>query len=213
MLEIEARQSHRREGREKQMRKLMILGLILAAFTVSAGAATWNFDNSHTTIGFKVRHMVISKVTGHFSDFEGKIENFDGKDFGAASVQVTIQTSSIDTDDEDRDKHLQSGDFLMADSFPTMTFVSKSVSEAKGDGFEIVGDLTLRGVTRTVTLVAEFHGVVDDPWGNTRTGFSASTSISREAFGTTFNKALETGGLVVGDEVEIVLEVEAVKAK
>ncbi len=195
------------------MRKLMILGLMLAVFTVSAGAATWNVDKSHSTVGFKVRHMVISKVTGHFSDFEGQIENFDGKGFADASVQVTIQTKSIDTDDEDRDKHLQSGDFLMVDSFPTMTFVSKSISPAKGGEFEIVGDLTLRGVTKTVTLAAEFHGVVDDPWGNTRTGFSASTTISREAFGTTFNKALETGGLVVGDEIEILLEIEAVKAK
>lgn len=195
------------------MRKLMILGLMLALFSVSASAQTWEFDKAHSEVGFEVSHMVISDVSGQFTDFDGKITNFDGKDFTKAGVEVTIQAASIDTRNEKRDSHLRSGDFLLVDSFPTITFVSTSVTQPQDKEFKIVGDLTIRGVSRQVTLNATLNGIIEDPYGNTRAGFSAETEISRQEYNVQFNAMLETGGLVVGDEVKIELQVEAIREK
>lgn len=194
------------------MRKTLMLILTISMFAGALPGATWEFDKSHSTVGFKVKHMVIANVKGQFNSYDGSIE-FDGKDFSTAAVQVTVDVASIDTQNEDRDKHLRSSDFFLADSFPKMTFKSKKVVPGTGNEFKIVGDLTLRGVTKEVTLDAEFNGTIDDPWGNTRAGFSATAKIDRQDFGLAFNKVLETGGLVVSDEVKIEIEVEAIKSK
>jgi polyisoprenoid-binding protein YceI len=194
------------------MKKLLAITLGLLLTASSMPAATWSFDKAHSEVGFRVKHMVIAKVSGQFHDFDGKI-NFDGENLKAASVEITIDAASIDTDNEDRDKHLRTGDFFLVDSFPTITFKSKRVVPGEDDEFKVIGDLTIRGVTKEVTLDAELNGVVNDPWGNTRAGFSATTEIDRQDFGVSWNNTLDTGGLVVGDDVEIMLEIEVIKDK
>jgi polyisoprenoid-binding protein YceI len=177
-------------------------------------ATTWNLDATHSTVGFSVKHMMFTTVRGTFSQVEGTIA-FDPASPGSASVQVSIPTASIDTGVADRDGHLRSADFFDVESHPAMTFQSTRV-EGKpaqgGDAFRVVGDLTLRGVTREVVLDARFEGTGTDPWGNTRSGFSATTAIDRRDFGLTWNQALEAGGVLVGTEVKIELHVQAVAA-
>ncbi len=187
-----------------------VVGAALLATPVLG--ATWSFDKAHSHVGFEVRHMVISKVSGQFLDYDGKL-TWDGKDLSTASVEATIQTASIDTQNETRDKHLRSGDFFQADSFPTITFKSTKVIPGKDNKFQIVGDLTMRGVTKQVTLDGDLNGVVTDPWGNTRAGFSASTKVNRQDYGVSWSKTLDSGGLVAGDDVTIELEIEAVMNK
>jgi polyisoprenoid-binding protein YceI len=157
--------------------------------------------------------MMFTTVRGRFSDLAGTV-TFDDADPSAASVEVEIGAASIDTQVEDRDEHLRSGDFLDAENHPTLTFASRRIEGSPsepGDEFRIVGDLTIRGVTREVVLEARFEGTGTDPWGGTRAGFSADTSIDRREFGLTWNQALETGGVLVGHEVKIHLQVQAVQ--
>jgi polyisoprenoid-binding protein YceI len=154
--------------------------------------------------------MVVSRVKGSFNDFTGTI-NFDGQNWKDASVTITARAASIDTDNEKRDNHLRSDDFLNAEKYPELTFVSKEVTKGEGNRFTITGDLTIRDVTREVTFDCEFFGTTQDPWGNTRAGFAAQTTIDRQEFGVSWNNTLDAGGLVVSDEVEIMLEIEAVK--
>ncbi len=189
----------------------MILGLALvAALPVTAWSSTWIFDTSHTEIGFKVKHLMVSNTKGSFSEFSGTV-TIDDTDITKSSVGVTINTASIDTNDEKRDEHLRSPDFFNVAEFPEITFKSTSVEESK-DGFLVTGDLTMHGVTQSIVLeVEEFTGEVSDPWGNTRRGLTASGKIDRQDFGLTWSKTLDGGGLVVGDEVRIILEVELVK--
>jgi polyisoprenoid-binding protein YceI len=172
-------------------------------------AGTYGFDLSHSRVGFVVRHLMVSKVRGQFSQFEGTV--VIAEDPTASTVQVAIDAASIDTRDETRDNHLRSADFFEADAHPTMTFTSTSV-EADGGEYTLTGDLTIRGVTKPVSFELEFEGVANDPWGGTRAGFTAVTEISRKDFGLEWNAALEAGGVVVGDKVKIQLEIEAVKA-
>jgi polyisoprenoid-binding protein YceI len=173
--------------------------------------ATWNIDLAHSAIHFSARHMVVSKTRGRFAKFSGTLQ-FDPKELSKGSVNVEIDPSSIDTGDAQRDGHLKSGDFFEIEKFPKATFKSTQVVE-KGEGkLQIVGDLTVRGVTKPVTLEASYEGSGKDPWGGERAGFSATTSINRTDFGMIFNKALDTGGLLVGEKVELQLEVEAIKA-
>lgn len=180
--------------------------------TVAAQSDVWKFDKAHSTVGFSVRHMVISKTKGHFHDFDGHVK-WDGKNFDKAQVEAIIQIASIDTENEDRDKHLKSDDFFNAEKFPVMKFQSKSVSKVKDNKFTMVGDLTIRDVTREVTLDCEFHGTVNDPWGNMRTGFSAAATINRQDFDVRFDNKLADGSLVVGNDVSIVLEIELIAQK
>ena len=189
----------------------MILGLALvAALPVTAWSSTWIFDTSHTEIGFKVKHLMVSNTKGSFSEFSGTV-TIDDTDITKSSVGVTINTASIDTNDKKRDEHLRSPDFFNVAEFPEITFKSTSVEESK-DGFLVTGDLTMHGVTQSIVLeVEEFTGEVSDPWGNTRRGLTASGKIDRQDFGLTWSKTLDGGGLVVGDEVRIILEVELVK--
>lgn len=173
-------------------------------------ASTWNIDLSHSAIHFSVRHMVVSKTRGRFGKFSGQL-SFDPKNPTAASVQVTIEPASLDSADAQRDGHLRSADFFDVEKFPQATFKSTKVQALDGDKYQVTGDLTLRGVTRPVVLEASFEGTGKDPWGGERAGFSATASIDRREFGLEWNKALETGGLLVGEKVELTLEVEAVK--
>jgi polyisoprenoid-binding protein YceI len=171
-------------------------------------AGTWTIDPSHSHVGFWVRHLGVTKTRGRFGTFSGTVEIADRPDDSRA--EVTIDTASVDTRDEQRDGHLRSGDFFDAEQFPAMTFRSSAVRRA-GDGWQIDGDLTIRDVTRPVTLQTEFEGVEGDPWGGTRAAFTASTELNREDFGLTWNQVLESGSLLVAKKVKVELEVQLVK--
>lgn len=173
---------------------------------------TWNIDIGHSGVNFAVRHMVFAKVRGRFRDWQASL-SYDPANLAAASVNVEIDAGSIDTGVADRDKHLRSADFFDVEKFPTMTFKSKRVEKPSSEGFQLVGDLSLHGVTKEVTLDVEIGGRQKDPWGSERVGYSATTRIDRKDFGLTWNQALEAGGIMVGDRVDITLEVEAVLAK
>jgi polyisoprenoid-binding protein YceI len=173
-------------------------------------AGTWNIDPSHSAIHFSVRHMVVSKTRGRFTKFGGQI-TLDADDFSNGSVEVNIEPASVDTADAQRDGHLRSADFFDVEKYPTATFKSTRVEDLEGGKLRIIGNLTVHGVTHPVVLEALYEGTGKDPWGGERAGFSASTSIDRREFGLVWNTALETGGVLVGDKVELTLEVEAVK--
>ena len=187
--------------------------IALASVVLIGGAPAWaanySIDPQHSQIEFRVKHLGISTVTGKFADFDGKLF-FDPDRIEAGKVEVAINAASIDTAVEKRDEHLRSGDFLSVSDFPEIRFESRSV-EQLDDGLAITGDLTIRGVTRPVVLETEFNGRAVDPWGNARVGFEARAQISREDFGLTWNKVLETGGLLVSDEVNIVLVVQGIE--
>ena len=170
----------------------------------------WDFDKVHSSVNFSVRHLMVSKVRGQFHDWTGTLV-LDDADITRSTVEVTIQAASIDTRDEKRDAHLRSADFFDIEKFPTLAFKSTSVDKISDQELAIHGDLTIHGITRPVVLVTEASGFQKDPWGGTRTGFSAHVSIEREEFGLTWNAALEAGGVVVGKKVEITLEIEAVQ--
>ena len=170
----------------------------------------WTFDLSHSSVQFHVRHLMVSKVHGRFTKWSGNLA-LDGADLTKSKLDVTIDAASIFTEEQKRDDHLRSADFLDAEKFPTITFRSGKI-EKKGDRYDVHGDLTIHGVTKPVVLEVEGGDQVKDPWGGTRTGFSAKTHVSRKEFGLTWNVALETGGLLVGDKIEISLEIEAIKA-
>ncbi|HTN54439.1 MAG TPA: YceI family protein [Anaeromyxobacter sp.] len=172
-------------------------------------ATPWDVDVSHSAIHFWVRHMVISKVHGRFARWSGAIA-LDEQDLARSSVDIRIEAASIDTQVADRDAHLRSPDFLDVAVHPEIAFKSRRIEKA-GEGLRVVGDLTLHGVTREVALEAELNGIGKDPWGNTRAGFSARTALDRRDFGLAWNAALETGGVLVGEKVEITIELEAVK--
>jgi polyisoprenoid-binding protein YceI len=169
---------------------------------------TYSIDPTHTELGFAVRHMAVSKVRGRFSTFEGTIDIAENP--AESKVSVTIEAGSVDTRDENRDGHLKTNDFFDVENHPTWKFVSTSVEPEGPSEFKVVGDLTIRGVTRPVTLDATLEGVVKDPYGNHRVGFSASTSINRDDFGVAFGAVMEAGGLVVAKKVDIQIELEAV---
>ena len=169
---------------------------------------TWLIETSHSSAAFTVRHAGISKARGTFAIAEGVLTI--GEDLASTAVTATLDAASVDTKDAGRDGHLKSADFFDVETYPTWTFTSTSISP-RGDDHVIAGDLTIHGVTRPVELVTEFNGAATDPFGAARIGFSAKTEISRKDFGLTWNQALETGGLVVGDRIDIEIEVEAVQ--
>lgn|SRR5690554_6496093 len=165
----------------------------------------WTLDNTHSEIAFKVKHMMISTVTGHFEDFQATAKT-DGDDFNGASLEFSAKTASINTKNKDRDAHLQSDDFFNSEKFPEMKFVSKSF---KGD--KLVGDLTIRDITKEVTLDAELNGVAVDPYGQTKAGFEIRGEVSRKDFGLTWNSVTEAGSIVVSDKVKLVVDVQFTK--
>ncbi len=179
--------------------------------TTTQTTKTYALDPAHTTAEFVVRHLMITKVRGRFTGVSGTIEVPEGSNV-PASVDVTIDAASIDTREAQRDGHLKSPDFLEVETFPAIAFKSTG-THGSGDAFKVLGDLTIHGVTRPVILDTTFEGRSGDPWGNDRIGYEAHTKISRKDFGLEWNQALETGGVVVGDEVKIELNVEAIAQK
>jgi polyisoprenoid-binding protein YceI len=193
-------------------RTLIALVVVIAA-PLAASADTWQIDPVHTTVGFSVRHMTISTVRGQFNKVAGTITANDN-DPATAVIEATIDTASIDTHSPDRDSDLKSANFLDVAKYPTMTFKSKKIEAAGPGKYNVVGDLTLHGVTKEVTLAVEATGApIKDPWGNMRAGATATTTINRKDFGLTWNKMIEAGGAVVGDAVAVEIDVEAVKKK
>jgi polyisoprenoid-binding protein YceI len=195
------------------MRRIAIIAVaaVCLALPAASPAGTWKFDPAHTGVQFKVRHLMVSNVRGVFENVSGNI-HYDEKDISKSSAEIVIDAASINTRVAKRDKHLKSPDFLDAEKYPSLIFKSKKV-EKTGDGnLKMTGDLTIRGVTKEVVL--EIEGPtppIKDPWGNTRVGGVATTKINRKDYGLTWNKALETGGVVVGDEVEITIDIEILK--
>jgi polyisoprenoid-binding protein YceI len=170
----------------------------------------WEIDSSHSSVHFSVRHLVIAKVRGTFARWSGRVHVPDG-DFSQATVSVTIDASSINTGVDQRDGHLKSPDFFDVAQYPELRFVGRRVEPRSEAEIDVIGDLTIRGTTREVVLRVEQHGQAKDPWGNVRAAFTARTSIDRKDFGLTWNQALETGGVMVGDRVDIEAEIEAVQ--
>jgi polyisoprenoid-binding protein YceI len=171
---------------------------------------SWQVDGAHSAVNLTVRHMVISKVRGRFTKWSAKLA-LDSADLSRSAVEVEIEAASIDTGVADRDNHLRSADFLDAQKFPTLRYRSRRVEAPSKDRLRVTGDLTIRDVTREVVLDVEYGGQGKDPWGNQRVGFSATTSINRKDFGLTWNQALETGGLLVADRVDIEIELQAIR--
>jgi polyisoprenoid-binding protein YceI len=173
-------------------------------------ATTWDFDLSHSSVNFSVRHLMVSKVHGRFQTWGGTLV-IDNDDITRSRVSVEIDAASIDTKEEKRDAHLRSADFFDAENHPKLIFKSTAVKRVSDDELEVTGDLTIRGTTKPVVLKVESNGTVKDPWGGIRAGFSAKATILRKEFGLHWNALLETGGVVVGDKIEIGLEIEAIQ--
>jgi polyisoprenoid-binding protein YceI len=197
------------------MRKIVgvMLSGVVAAW-IGAGtcwATDYSIDSSHSSIGFKVKHLAISSVPGTFSEFKGTF-SYDPANVAASKAEAEITVKSIDTSDAKRDDHLRAADFFDAPKYPTITFKSKKVEGVSASDFKAHGDLTIHGVTKPVVLDVTYGGSAVDPWGKERAAFVATTKINRKDFGLTWSKTLETGSLVVGDEVSITLEIEGIKA-
>ena len=196
--------------------RIRIACFVLSLFNVWPGliqaeSARWNVDPDHSTIEFRVTHMVVSKTTGHFADYQGFID-MDAEAGTVKAIEATIKTASVNTKHEKRDAHLRNPDFFDVEKYPTMTYRLRHYKKT-ADGYEAVGELTLRGVTKDITLTGNFNGVAKDPWGNLRAGFNAEGRLNRKDFGMVWSKTLDGGGLVVGDEVLIKLDIECIKAK
>ena len=170
----------------------------------------WNVDASHSSIDFSVKHMMIAKVKGTFHKFEANI-HADPEDLTTAEIEFNVDLSSIDTRSEDRDNHLRSADFFDVENHPNMRFKSTSITKTGDNEYDVTGDLTIRGVTKQETFKVVYEGGGKDPWGNERAGFSAEGSINRTDYGLVWNTALETGGVLVGEDVKVFLEIQATK--
>jgi polyisoprenoid-binding protein YceI len=171
---------------------------------------TYTFDPAHTRIGFVARHAMVTKVRGAFNEFEGTA-TLDGADPANSTAQVTISAASIDTRNAQRDEHLRSKDFLAMDEYPQITFVSTGARQVDDATFELTGNLTIRGVTNSITIPFTYEGAARDPYGNLRVGFEGSATINRSDYGITWNAALETGGVLVSDKIVLEFDVSAIK--
>jgi len=178
--------------------------------TLSDLSGNYVIDAAHTRIGFVARHAMVTKVRGAFNEFEGTAV-VDGTDLTKSTGQLTIQAASIDTRNEQRDAHLRSNDFLAMEEYPQITFVATDVRQSGPSSLELTGDLSIRGVTNSVTIPFEFEGAATDPFGNLRVGFEGSAVINRKDYGITWNAALETGGVLVSDKITLEFEVSAIK--
>ena len=186
------------------------MSTISSAIPASTGLTTWKIDPAHNHVEFAVKHMMISSVKGRFTDVSGTVQSADG-DPAAGIVDISIAAASIATREPQRDAHLRSADFLDAEKFPVITFKSTRIEDVRGDRFRLIGNLTVHGVTREVALDVTSEGRGKDPWGGERAGFSATTRIKRSDYGLLWNQALETGGLLVGDEVKINIDLELIR--
>lgn len=193
------------------MKKAIITLVAFSAFALAGRAAEYDVDPSHSYIGFAVRHMVVATVKGSFNEYEGRFE-YDPQNPLAFKASATIQAASIDTRNKRRDDHLRNEDFFDVAKYPQITFESTGIEPA-GDKYLLKGNLTMRGVTREISIPLTFNGPITDPWGNIRAGFEGSTVINRQDWGISWSKTLDTGGLVVSDEVTIEISIEGIQKK
>lgn len=170
----------------------------------------WTVDPTHSEVGFKVKHMMFTNVSGKFNDFSVNVEN-ENDDFSTSSIVFTAAIASIDTNNSDRDNHLKSADFFDAETYPSMNFQSKSIEKVDENNFKVLGDLTIRDTTKPVEFAVEYSGLMKDPWGNVKSGLSVEGKINRKEFGLTWNAALETGGVLVGEDIKLSAEIQLVK--
>lgn len=194
------------------MMKKAVLGALLSlTCAASSFAADYEIDSDHSTVGFKVKHLAISNVLGKFAKFSGTF-SYDPSSPATSKVDATIEIDSVNTDQLKRDEHLKSPDFFDTKKYPVMKFVSREVT-GNATELKVLGDLTIKDITKPVTLIVQYEGQAKDPWGNDKVAFSAATKINRKDFGLTYSKVLETGALVVGEDVNVILEVEGNKKK
>jgi polyisoprenoid-binding protein YceI len=170
----------------------------------------WVIDPTHSEIGFKVKHMMFTNVSGKFNDFVATIENNE-EDFETSKIEFSTDVASIDTNNTDRDNHLKSDDFFDIENYKKLSFVSTLIKKIKEGEYQITGDLTIKDVTKSIVLETEYSGLMKDPWGNTKIGLSITGKLNRKEFGLTWNAALETGGVLVGEDIKLVSEIQFVK--
>jgi polyisoprenoid-binding protein YceI len=170
----------------------------------------WALDPTHSEVSFKVKHMMFTNVSGKFNNFSVLVEN-ENDDFSTSSISFNADINTIDTNNTERDNHLKSADFFDAEKFPTMHFISTKIENISDNNFKISGDLKIKNVTKKIELDVEYSGLLKDPWGNTKTAFSIEGKINRKDFGLNWNAALETGGVLVGEEVKLLAEIQLVK--
>ena len=195
------------------MKKIYLsIFILFTTVFVAMAQTTWKADVAHSKVQFSISHMVISEVTGRFKDFDATLIQTND-DLSDSKLSATLKVNSISTDNEKRDGHLKSADFFDAEKFPEITFFSKSFKKSGKDTYKISGDLTMHGSTKPVVLDTKFNGEIKDPWGNMMAGFKATTTVNRKDFGIVYNKALETGGLLIGEDVEVAIIVEMQKGK
>lgn len=196
----------------KKTRSILAAAMLLIAAGTSAQTTKWTVDPAHTSVKFSVSHMAVSEVEGRFTKFDGTVES-PSADFSNSKINFSVDVNSINTDNDMRDKHLKSDDFFNAEKYPKMTFKDLSFKKIKGTNYSLEGFLTIRDVTKKVKFNVTYGGTAVDPYGNTKAGFSASTKVSRKAFGLKWNNLMGAGGAIVGDEVTIMLKLEFAKAK
>ncbi len=204
--------NQRTERKLSMKRTLILAAAVIALMPVVASAADlYVVDKTHSDVSFKVRHLV-ANTPGRFTDYSANI-TIEPKDLAKSSVDFTIQAASIDTDNADRDKHLRTEDFFWVDQHPTLTFKSEKIVKKSADEFEVTGTLTMRGVSKKITVPVEFGGFLTDPWGNEKAGFTTAFTVNRKDYGINWNKALDQGGVVLGEDVKISLSLELNKKK
>lgn len=172
--------------------------------------SNWSIDPTHSEIGFKVKHMMFTNVSGKFNTVEANIKNED-ENFESSKIDFTAEIASIDTNNGDRDNHLKSADFFDVEKFPKLSFVSTEITKVNDNLFIVNGDLTIKDITKNIQLETEYSGLMIDPWGNTKAGLSITGKINRKEFGLTWNVALETGGVLVGEEIKLISEIQLIK--
>jgi len=187
-----------------------LIAISAISFTANSQTTNWKLDNSHSSIGFSVDHLVVSETVGQFNDYTATI-TADKEDFTDAKFEITIQTKSVDSRDEKRDEHLRGNDFFDSEKYPTITFKGKEFKKVSGNKYKVIGTFTLHGVTKEVTFDATFGGTVKDPWGGTRAGLKLSGEIDRYDYGLKYNSILEAGGLAIGQKVRIEVRLELIK--
>lgn len=192
-------------------RKLTLAAALTLAALPALAADVYTIDKTHSDVSFQVRHLV-SQVRGKFNDYQGTI-NLDPANLERSSVEFRIKAASIDTDLEDRDKHLRGEDFFYVEKHPEITFKSKSIQKAGKDTYNVTGTLTLRGVAKEVTLPVTYLGAVRDPWGNDKAGFATEVTLNRKDYGINWNAALDNGGVILGEDVKVAINLETQKAK
>lgn len=191
---------------------LFMVIFTFASVTITTAQTKWNLDKSHSKVGFSVSHMVITDVEGNFKDFDATVTT-TGEDFSTAKIDFTAKTASVNTENEKRDNHLRSDDFFNAEKYPTLTFKSKSLKKVSDNKYKLTGDLTMRDVTKEVILDVKFNGLVKDMSGNTRAGFKITGELNRMDYGLKFNALLGTGDAVVGNTVELDINIQLIQAK